>query len=71
MAVENFDFDDLPEDDFTGKEKTVNITVKVPEGSRQMFSKIAHRERRNMAQLGAMIIEDWMNEYIEKYKSTK
>jgi len=71
MAVENFDFDDLPEDDFTNQEKIVNVTVKVPEGTREMFSKIAHRERRNMAQLGAIILEDWINEYISKYKEEK
>ena len=71
MAIKNFDFDDLPEDDFTEKEKTVNITVKVSESSRDMFSKIAHRERRNMASLGEIILEDWMNNYIEEYKKAK
>ena len=71
MAVENFDFDDLPENDFSEQEKTVNVTVKVSESTRKMFGKIAHRERRNMAQLGAMILEDWMNNYINEYKSTK
>lgn len=71
MAIENFDFDDLPEDDFKEQEKLINVTIKVEEGTKDMFSKIAHRERRNMAQLGAIIIEDWMKDYIEKYKANK
>ena len=71
MSVENIDFDDLPEEDFSEKEKMVNITIKVSEETRSMFSKISHRERRNMAGLGAIILEDWMNEYIVKYKKSK
>lgn len=71
MAVENIDFEDLPEDDFSDKEKIVNITVKVSENTREMFGKVAHRERRNMASLGAIIIEDWLNEYVDKYKKNQ
>ena len=71
MSVENIDFDDLPEEDFSEKEKMVNITIKVSEETRKMFSKISHRERRNMAVLGAIILEEWMNDYIVKYKKSK
>jgi len=71
MSVENIDFDDLPEDDFDNQEKLVNITVKISESSRNMFQKISHRERRNMASLGSIILEDWMNDYINKYKANK
>jgi len=68
MAVKQIDFDDLPEDDFEASEKMVNITVKVSESTRDMFQKIAHRERRNMMGLGSLIVEDYINKYIESYE---
>ena len=67
--VEMIEFDDLPEEDIEQSEKTVNITVKVTEDVREMFSRISKRERRNMSALGAIILEDYIKEYTEKYKN--
>ncbi len=70
MTVENIDFDDLPEEEEQQeKEKLINITVKVSRNTKEMFGKIAHRERRNMASLGAIVLEDYINNYIESYKN--
>ncbi len=69
MTVENIDFDDLPEGQWQEKEKLINITIKVSKNTKEMFGKIAHRERHNMASLGAIVLEDYMNNYIESYKN--
>lgn len=69
--VEVVDFDDLPEDDIEQNEKTVNITIKVTEDTREMFQRISKRERRNMSALGAIVIENYINDYVNKYKSEK
>ena len=71
MAIKNIDFDDLPEDDFEEREKTVNVTIKLPETVRDMFAKIAHRERRNMMTLGSIVIEKYIEKYIEDYEKQK
>jgi len=71
MAVESIDFDDLPEEDFAKAEKMVTLSFKVSEEARDMFAKISHRERRNMSALGGIILEEWMNDYIEKYKKSR
>lgn len=68
--VEVIDFDDLPEDDIEQSEKTVNITIKVTEDVREMFSRISKRERRNMSALGAIVVEKYIQEYTENYKKT-
>ena len=69
--VEVVDFDDLPEDDIEQNEKIVNITIKVTEDTREMFQRISKRERRNMSALGAIVIENYINDYVNKYKSEK
>lgn len=66
MAVENIDFDDVPEET-----KTVNVTFKMSEEAKNMFTKIAHRERMNVLTLGGIIVEDYINNYIDKYKKEK
>jgi len=71
MSVENIDFDDLPEGDFEDKEKLISLTLKVPKDVRDMFAKIAHRERRNMLSLGGIVIEDYIKDYVNKYKQDK
>jgi len=68
MAVKNIDFDDLPEDEVEGGDKMVNVTIKMPENSRDMFSKVAHRERRNMSTLGGVVVEDYLNNYVANYE---
>ena len=70
MTVENFNFDDVPED-FAEREKLISLTIKVPEKTRDMFAKIAHRERHNMLTLGGIVIESYINDYVNKYKKDK
>jgi len=71
MSIEEFEFDDLPENEIPDIEKKISVTIKLPQSLKNMLSKIAHRERRNIGELGTIIIEDWVTEYIEKYKSNK
>jgi len=66
--MDMIDFDDLPEGDLPVEVKLINTTIKLPEDVRTMFSKIATRERRNVSGLGAIVIEDYVKNYIEEYK---
>ena len=64
-----FEFDDLPEDQIgQQQEKMVNVTVKLPQDLRDTFANIAHRERRNMMSLGAIVVEEYVTKYVEDYK---
>lgn len=71
MTIEMIDFDDLPGDEIVQEEKLVNVTVKVSENVRDMFAKIAHRERRNMSGLGSIVVEDYVKQYIADYQKKK
>ena len=70
MAVEIIEFDDLPEDEIT-TEPMITVSMKIPTATKEMFAKIAHRERRTIGSLGAIVIEDYVNKYIEEYKKSK
>jgi len=71
MAIKNIDFDDLPEEDFDEKEKKVSLTVKITEEAREMFAKIAKRERRNMLQHGSVVIQQYIEKYIADYEKSR
>lgn len=68
--VDIIDFEDLEEDEIK-VEPTMNVTFKVTVSTSEMLKKIAKRERRNVNQLGAIIIEEYINSYVEKYKKSK
>jgi len=70
MPVTNIDFDDLPEDALTRKE-TITVSFKLDVSTQEMFKKIAARERRNMSEMGGIVIEDYINNYVKQYQSKK
>ena len=68
--VEMIDFEELPEEEEVAKqEKNINITFKVTKDVHEMFTKIAKRERRKISSLGSIIVEDYINNYVENYKA--
>ena len=65
--MELVEFDDVSEEDSV--EEKMNVSVKLTKDEKEMFSRIAKRERLNMANLGAKIVVDYINEYIKSYKN--
>lgn len=70
MPVEMIDFDDLPDEQVEGRE-TITVSFKLDKEVQAMFKKIASRERRNITEMGGIVVEEFVNNYINKYKESK
>lgn len=69
MAVSTIDFDDLPEEEV--HKETVTVSMKFPVETQQMLKKIAHRERHNISTMGVIMVEKYINDYVEAYSKSK
>lgn len=69
MTIENIDFDDLEDDELDiDEEEKVTVSIRLPKSTNEMFAKISKRERRNKTDMGQIIIEDFITNYVERYK---
>jgi len=66
--MEVFEFEDDGFEPEVDGDKVVNVTIKLTETEREMFMRVAKRERRNMSTLGSMIISKYVEDYIDNYK---
>ena len=68
MKMVEFAAEDMEE---ASSESLVNVTIKMTKDEKEMLTRISKKERRNMASLGAIILVEWMEKYIEEYTASK